>query len=441
MPARPSIPSGLQAVLIAALGAIAPACLGDAAVYLTTDLSIVRAELVGIADDTMTVLDENDRATRLPLDRIESVGLDVASVATLPRQQAPQEPLLLDDLGIPDENFGGLPDDVLTGIDDEDVDDADAPVFVDLVDGQRLLLAIEPGTNPDLIAGDAAGYGRVSIPIERVVRIARPGAPTEPEPTESDLVLLTNGDALSGFVASIGHDVTIETDVGGSTTVPLSRIAEIRLANPIEPTTGVFVADATGTVVRAHAFGVDADGILRITAQAAPLGIESNGEPLATDSRPGLRFASLRIHRPDQQVVALDASPPTDVQPTGDRRWTPAPESLPRASRPAMLGDVLLPAPATVRYDVPRGAARFATGVSHSGGPWTDCNAVAHAEQRDGSFVLLGLVGIRADSPHGSIAADLPKGTIAIVLSVEPGRYGAIQDSVVFMKPRLLIRD
>ena len=108
------------------------------------------------------------------------------------------------------------------------------------------------------------------------------------------------------------------------------------------------------------------------------------------------------------------------------------------------VGDVRMPAPGEAVYDLPPGvrAARFACAVrADAPGPWTDCVASVHAETTGGDRVLLGEARVTASTSEISVAADLPDGVRAIVLRVDPGRYGAVQDSVVFAAPRLRVAD
>jgi hypothetical protein len=72
-------------------------------------------------------------------------------------------------------------------------------------------------------------------------------------------------------------------------------------------------------------------------------------------------------------------------------------------------------------------------------GAWTDCVARVEAELADGARVVLGEHRLTQENPGAEINAELPAGTRAIVLVVDPGRYGAVQDGVVFVSPRVLL--
>lgn len=402
-------------VLIAAWLATAGSqrALADRVTYLTTSLEIRTGEIVGMSESALIVQHGENAPVRIPTDRIASVDAEGARFGTLP--------------AMPDWAEANR-------------------VFIDLIDGQRMVFDIGPSDDPGVLTGTAQGFGPARIPLERVLRIARPGAPVVTEPTLTDRVVLTNGDELTGFVASIGAEVGIENDNGTVTTIGLDRIESLRLANPPELEPGVFVSDSSGKLLRARTFEVQADRSVRVTADAAALGVESNGEDEVVYLLRGVLFTGATIAHEGVGVVPLASIEPDGHEPTGDRSWTQAPVARAGVTPPASIGDVFLPAPASVRYPVPRGAARFACEIEHRGGDWTDCTAAAFAERRDGSRVALGTVAVSAikhpaGTTAGAIIGDLPGDTVAVVLEVNPGRYGAVQDAVVFRDARLLVAD
>ncbi|MCC5823842.1 MAG: hypothetical protein LAT64_08845 [Phycisphaerales bacterium] len=318
-------------------------------------------------------------------------------------------------------------------------------LFIELTDAQRLLIDIAESEDPDAIVGPVVGLGPGRIPLDRVARVARPGASWYAPTPDTDLVLLTNGDRLTGFVGAIGPVVLVETDAGAVTEIPLDRVAEIRLANPPERTPGMIVTDDRGVALRPRTLGIDAAGVLQLTVDPGPLGVDSRGEDAIAYARSGARMVGLRMLTASGETArALASARPGAVRPTGDRRWTPDPRPT-TADDPALaLGDIHMPAPAEAVYPVDPGvrATRFASGVRATApGPWTDCIVRVHAETRPGERVLLAEHRITRDRAHAEIAANLPAGVRAIILEVDPGRYGAVQDAVTFEAPRLLVRE
>jgi hypothetical protein len=168
-----------------------------------------------------------------------------------------------------------------------------------------------------------------------------------------------------------------------------------------------------------------------------PLGLDSRGEDLIPYDRPSARLIGVR-HAHDTGTLALGAITPDRVVPTGNRRWTPDPIARRDTDPVFPLGDIRMPAPAEASYPIAPGAARFACTVRAARpGAWTDCIARVHAVHADGTRTLLGEHRLTRANPSADIAADLPATTRAIVLGVDPGLHGAVQDSVDFIAPRV----
>lgn len=412
-------------VLLAGLAAAGPASIAAAQTplrVLTDDLGLRRAELVEIDESSVLLRGPDGRSTRVGLETV--LAMDAAGA---PDRLPEPPPAVLANAAVGAERF-----------------------FVELTDAQRIVLDILPGEDTEVLTGAAFGLGQARIPLDRVSRIARAGAPWRvPVPTE-DLVLLLNGDRLSGFVVGVGGvggEVEVETAPGVISTVPLDRVSEIRLANPAAATGGrtLMVTDDLGVTLAASTLTAVGSGEFRLTTTPAALGLDSRGEETIGYDRPRARLLGLRgMDAGAGSVLALAAMPPQSVVPTGDRRWTPRPVADADESPVMALGDVVMPAPAEAVYPLGTGirASRVACVVRASApGAWTDCVARVEAELADGRRVLLGEHRITEAGPSAEINAELPAGTRAIVLLVDPGRYGAVQDGVVFESPRVLLAE
>jgi hypothetical protein len=398
MPPRRAIP------VLALIGSVlAPA--GAAPVrLLLDDLTLRTAELTEIADRAAVVRTGEDRPERIPLAGL--IALSAGAPPTLP---------------------------------DFPVMSPATRVFVELVDGQRIAVDVEPSDQDEVLAGAAPGLGDARIPLERVARVARPGAPWRAPAPITDTVLLTNGDELLGFVLAVGPLVSIEADSGAVSEVPLDRVREIRLANPPAPSPGMLVTDDRGVTLAARSLEVGADAALTLRTDPGPLGIDSRGEDAIAYDRPDARIAALRTDAGSAPgVTALSAIVPESVEPTGARRWTPGPQPRPDADPAIGLGDVHMPAPAEAAYPVDPGATRFACDVRAAApGEWTDCIVRVLARTADGARVVLGEHRLTRDNPSGVVRADLPENTRAIILVVDPGAHGAVQDAVTWEAPRI----
>lgn len=315
-----------------------------------------------------------------------------------------------------------------------------ARLFVELTDGQRLAVEIASANEPDTLSGHALGLGPLRLPLENVTRITRPGALWHSPTPAADTVYLTNGDRLSGFIESFGTIIILETDTG-PVRVALDRVREVRLANPRRPNASMLITDDLGVSLSARSASIDASGLLRVWTDPSALGVDSRGEDTIAYDRPGARLLALRTPGA-ASVVALADAPAPGTRPTGDRRWTPETQARPAADPVLPIGDILMPAPAEITYPLPTGAVRFAATVRAARpGPWTDCIAKVHAVMADGTRVPVGERRLTRGAPQADIAAELPAGARSIVLEVDPGAYGAVQDAVLFVAPRLLTRD
>lgn len=398
----------MRRTLVIPMLLVAATAAAETPVRVVSDDLRVRSLVLGEMDETGAVFrDDDSRRTR-----VTAGSLLAVTVARAPRT-LPEFPVLS------------------TG----------SRVFVELIDGQRLAVEVGPTEALDTLSGLAVGFGPARIPLERVARIARPGAPWHAATPDTDTVLLTNGDRLTGFVEAIGPVVTIDTGRGASSSVPLDRVMEVLLANPAVPAPGPLATDDQGVALHAVTLRVDAAGRMELTTRPGPIGIDSRGEDTLVYDRPPARLLGFRA-ADTRPVLALSAIEPTGARPTGDRRWTPAPVRQPGEDAVLPIGHVLMPAPAEAIYPLVSAAgrpARFACTVrAATPGDWTDCVAGVHAELADGSRVLLGEHRLTASSPTGEIASDLPPGTRALVLTVDPGLHGAVQDAVLFDTPRVL---
>lgn len=417
-------------VLLAGVAAAGPVSLAAAQTslrVLTDDLGLRRAELVEIDESSVLLREADGRSTRVGLETVLAI-----SVAGVPDRLPEPPPAVLANAAVGAERF-----------------------FVELTDAQRIVLDILPGEDAEVLTGAAFGLGQARIPLDRVARIARAGAPWRvPVPTE-DLVLLLNGDRLSGFVVGVGGEVEVETAPGVVSTVPLDRVGEIRLANPAAAaaTRTLLVTDDMGVTLAASALTAVGSGEFRLTTTPAALGLDSRGEETIAYDRPHARLLGLRATAAGTgsvsaasagSVLAMASLAPQSVTPTGDRRWTPRPVAEADESPVLALGDVVMPAPAEAVYPLGSGvrASRMACVVRASApGAWTDCVARVEAVLADDRRVVLGEHRVTSESTDAEINAQLPAGTRAIVLLVDPGRYGAVQDGVVFESPRVLLAE
>lgn len=399
MPTHRSIP-----VLLVAAGLAGPvASAQDMVRVLTEDLRLSEGMLVEMDETALVIRDADGRSVRIPTDDLSALSMG-RSGAQLPELPSP----------------------------------APERLFVELTDGQRVVIDLAASDDPDALVGTVLGLGAARLPLDRVARLARSGADWHAPTPDADEVHLTNNDRLTGFISRVGPIVAIEHADGRVSEVPLDRVREVRLANPAQVTPGLLVTDNLAVTLRVHTLRVGSNAVLGITTGAQSLGVDSRGEDAIAYERPGARLAGVRSFDPSTAVHVPSA--PASVSPTGGRRWTPDPVRAPAGDPHLGLNDWTLPAPAEVVLDLPTGTDRFAATLSARGGVWTDCMVSILVEDGTGARTLLAEHPLTASGPGVPLSLDLPTATRRLVVSVDPGRFGAVQDSVVLTAPRLRAR-
>ena len=293
-----------------------------------------------------------------------------------------------------------------------------------LVDGQSIpgVLSSEP-VEPDRVRWAGRVGGLRSLPLERVASLQlRPVAMPVSDGT-SDVLLLTNGDRVEGFLASVGPAVTIEAG-GKPVTIESSRVAAASLANPAKPASGTWVWLASGAVCRVTAMTLAQDGRGELTLEAGggkPVSVEAGEVRAAVFDASSLRTLAQAKHR----VTSSDE----------DRSWVPPP--LVGDPSLALLGaaDIELPGPMTVTWSLPD-AVRIAGVVElpESSRLWGDCDVAIEAIA-SGRVLPLWRHRLNEATPEASFNLELPGGSdLEWRVRLEAGENGPIMDRVVLRR-------
>jgi hypothetical protein len=297
-----------------------------------------------------------------------------------------------------------------------------------LVDGQSIpgVLSSEP-VEPDRVRWAGRVGGLLSLPLERVASLQlRPVAMPASDGT-SDVLLLTNGDRVEGFLASVGPAVTIEAG-GTPTIIESSRVAAASLANPAKPASGTWVWLASGAVCRVTALTLGQDGRGELTLEAGDgkaVSVEAGEVRAVVFDASSLRTLSQAKHR----VTSSDA----------DRSWVPPPVVGDPALALLAAADIELPGPMTVAWSLP-GARRIAGVVElpESSRLWGDCDVAIEAVA-SGRVVPLWRHRLNEATPEASFNLELPGGSdLEWRVRLESGENGPIMDRVVLR--RVLIK-
>lgn len=257
---------------------------------------------------------------------------------------------------------------------------------------------------------------------------------------QDDLIRLNSNDTLSGFIESIGSIVVIDTE-DRTRSFPLDQINLIQLTSDPDLIPGIYVyldSDirmAVGDLVSSESdFGSGSMLYLEQTATDIP----PEFGPVRIEFEPE-QFGGIDIKHRFLDMVSLASLTPSSITPTGDRSWTPDPESLTTTLPNSGLGDLDLQAPVEIRYALDQQATRFACDAELIAGQWSDCTLEIRAITGQSQEILIQSIRLNTDNSRSKINIDLPESTSELVIRVEPGANGPIQDRVILRKPRLLI--
>lgn len=317
---------------------------------------------------------------------------------------------------------------------------------MELTDGSRIVGSLLPRPmEGELVAWVHPTLGRITLPLESVRRLALDAESARwQEPMglaesrgSKDAMLLTNGDKLEGFIAAVQASgaagdaaeqahVRIEVD-GQGRLIPLERVREVRLSNPTRAArSGVRAWVGEGSVIGASAAE---------SASGSSVSLRIEREP----GKPGewsLELDSLRALLLDaSRLTGLGALTIEAQEPWAGRRWSP-PARLwdgHDGDSPAPLGapDVLLPGPMTVRWTLPDRAASMGGWLLLPEGSreWGDCVVVIRFGEREAFRQR-----INGQKPAARFDLAVPAGASSVSVTIDPGEYGPIQDSIVLRR-------
>ena len=342
-----------------------------------------------------------------------------------------------------------------------------APVL-ELTDGQRWPGFLTPDAPETSASGSSAKpaeppvrwtherLGGLSVAIDSVGTYTSdrepfdtPDSAAPPStPTGSDLVWLLNGDRILGVVDHLGRTVRITPRERGSVPVEIdaAQIVQVRLSNPPVAPAGPTVWLADGTVARTAALSSPTRTQIRIDAARS----ESGPSP-ADASTPGrtagnvYSIADLLAFAPDaSRLVPLAGLAVDSFSPVKPLIYADPVRILPPSGGVAPLGaaDILLPGPMTARWRLPAGAGRicFAAALADENTAWSQC-VVRVLVGTPGAEAELARVELDRERRARNVNVDLAKARPGdgILIAVEPGEHGPIQDSVVLRHALLLV--
>ncbi|MFU8829591.1 MAG: NPCBM/NEW2 domain-containing protein [Phycisphaerales bacterium] len=306
--------------------------------------------------------------------------------------------------------------------------------FVETTRGLRY-----PGVvSPTAASGDAVAWqhpeaGRIEIPLDDISRILSAEAASEGPPPRrsqnSDELVLSNGDVLSGFLLSVGPITSIETEAGNIVDLPIDRVAAALLANPKQPMTGTMIWLDDGSTFSAEALTATGSAGIRVTLPGGGT-VEYDPQTLRA-----IAFEAAGI-------LPLSDLPPQSQEAVGERvfvepiRTLRHPDDLAFGSAPTLNAlDIDLPGPMRVTWTLPPGIVRFAgtAALADTSGGWGDCE---YSVWLDGERVFSSR--LHKDQPAAAFNVET-QGAIELTVLVDPGNFGPIRDRVFLHRPLLQI--
>ncbi|MFT5422941.1 MAG: hypothetical protein ACI89L_000710 [Phycisphaerales bacterium] len=303
-----------------------------------------------------------------------------------------------------------------------------------LADGQRHRVWPTPpaSADPDVLDVTLADGTEWGIPLESLRALIFWSDPADTVSDIDDTVRLANGDAVTGFIESIGDTVIVD-----STRVPLDRVASITLANPSEPATVMLVDLADGSVVGARSISPTDHGRLSIELQLTGHNPQTSSPRLVVDRE------DLRAIRPVNQTASLLPMAALSLRsyaPLGGRRWTPPPSASTRRA-PAGLRWIDFPGPMEAVYDLPAGATWFCADATVAFGEWSEVSVELLIERPGGERESLATVNLDHGSATDTLRARLPDDAVRLVIRIDAGERGPVQDRVLLRSAALVIEN
>ena len=414
--------------------------------------------LAGVLALGAVALGEDDGVRRILVDRqlntteVELTSIDEGEVHWVDGAGRERSRAIEELLAVIDPDGGLLP----PGVRRQVIESLNFPL-VETTDGQRLLARLrnDPEASEEFVELLLVGGQTMRVAIDRIAGLTAArsvfdeGRGARPSGTiVDDVVQLTNGDRVAGFVESLGNGVSIEVE-GVSRQIPLSNIASIELANPARAGEGTRVWLDDGSIVGAGPISGAGE---RLVAFDLTLARENAGEKSGSEASmsnasmrmPLSRIAGIVFDAGGAGVRPLAGMSPASFEPTGSRRWTPPPVT--GDSGQAVLGasTIELPGPMRVRWTLPEGATRLA-GVATLGdtpGAWADCGVVIVLDG-GGQQLELARARLRPGEDEMAFNLELPPGLSGeartLEVRVEAGAYGPIQDRVLLERVLLLV--
>jgi hypothetical protein len=326
-----------------------------------------------------------------------------------------------------------------------DADDYEHAMHVELTDGQRVIMLIEPSSDEELVQGKRLeSHQLVSIPLERIRSIRRVSETRDFQSPvtlfdasiEDDAIRLSNEDTVLGFIISIGQNVLIETTSNGQTLTrnyPVDQIRAMMLQNPEEPGAGLYILTTLRERLRVsdyqwdEARGIVAslDDTIHTNSQSQSFNAELLGMELVTDS---------------SILIDLQSYSPAIIQPSGDRAWAPDPKLSVSRWVGGNRTRARIESPISMTWNLPVGSSRMTMSVNAWNQQWTNNQVIISTTTTDGVTQTLWSKHYDATpTPDETLNLELPENAATLRFEIDPAENGPIQDKFFLQLPMVLI--
>lgn len=277
--------------------------------------------------------------------------------------------------------------------------------------------------------------GRIELQLEQIDWLvlppqphANPAAYAVPESGQADVVRLSNGDMLNGFITSIDRSIELEIDGDGRVSameIPLERIAAINMVSQArdEPSRRAWLSD--GAILNLRTLEIDEQGVAQITSPP------NDGTGTA---RLDARHLAAVLLSPSR-LVTLAQLQPLRVTGPAARYVVPEPRVL---VEDAMLGlsPIELRGPLRVTYALPQNAERVAMEVllPEQSRTFGDVTLIVSLDETEVARTRL-----NANQLRSQINVSVSGNSLAIELL--EGSHGAIHNHIILNRAMFLLSE
>ena len=305
----------------------------------------------------------------------------------------------------------------------------DAPIrtsYIELVDGQRI-----PGSlhadNEGTPVWRSAWVRDIPFELETLRSIRLQDGAVVPEATESDIIVLSNGDRLSGLILKMDTEVEIEVERSNGDidviSIPIDRIASVSLLNPLVPRSGTMVWLRGGHRLGSKSIQIGDDGYVRLLEPA----VGGDTAEIPAEFLIGVATDANRIDSIASMEITVDEGPDGGLRP-----WIPEPK-ISSGHHPLDASPVRLDGPLEATIRLPGQGFRFMATVER---PMESGSGRSILRILDGDRELQ-VIEITPESPVHRIR--VPISGDRLILRIEDGGDGPFHDSIV-LREAVVIR-